>query len=488
MIEYIEKFKKLPSEIRSKFSSVNIMQTINELEEKYGVRLATMIMRIMIGDVSFSNLSGVFARELNLDPARTKELEKELKERVFFSVQDYLESYSKKEEPSFSEEEKPFKTLPKGKIERLPKKVDLSHLLTAEKKESGEKDDISFLKEDEKEIREIEEATSEYKKTGVNEDKIRKDIEGIIKDANISFSSDDLAGRFKKIIATYLRGVRGKVDVKQAMARSFLKGGLGLEETQADKILLLAEGRRKENREEREKKMVNIKSTEGGSNFIFNENEIKEALTEREKAIKEKGGGLAARDADYDLASALKGRGQKIQKSEPEKKEEAPFPKPEKKSQDETDKFKKDSVLGQASEGLGEKREEKQKVRKSAVGTGKKKMDDIKVPKIMGPIDELAYMDLVTFRRLDIDVNKRIRKVGEKINLLAREGIDKMIEGKKAWRLNPINKIYLQIGEESISQGKTIDNVIEERKQKGLNYLGIDEFNAIMDLNRKLRF
>lgn len=509
MIGYLEKFKSLPLDIKQKFSSANTMQAISELEKKYGVKLAIMIVQIMVGDVYFNNLTANFVREFNLEPGRAQELERELKEKILASVWSYLESsFSPKASPVMGQE-KPGKgqsILPKSRIKKLPKKLDFSHLLPKEEKEAS-----TFLEEDEKEIEEIKKAISKQGTMVGAKDGTKEKIEGIISQAKISFTSNNLASRFKQIVSTYLKGVRGKVDVKGAMTRPIANGGLGLEGAQADKILMLAEKAKREKSEKAEKEMVNIKSTENGSNFIFKEGEIKEVLQEREKAIKKRE--VGARDVDYDLASALKekeslpkeSRLEPLQEVEVFEKEvvttdlrqkgqedvpsKPPFIPPKAKKPVDIDKFKKDSILGQSPKGAELKRAEIKGVRKAVRSAGKKKMDDIKTPKIMGPIDELAYMDLITFRRLDADATKRTKKIEEKINLLAREeGIDKMIEGIKAWRLNPVNKTYLQIGEESIGEGKSVDDIIRERKKKNLNYLDKEEFNAVMDLNRELRF
>jgi hypothetical protein len=116
-------------------------------------------------------------------------------------------------------------------------------------------------------------------------------------------------------------------------------------------------------------------------------------------------------------------------------------------------------------------------------------MEDVKsAPKIMSPIDELAYLDLVNFRRLDPSPAKRAAKIEEKIALLEKEGIDKKIAGIRAWRNNPVGKTYLAMGQESIDGGKSIDDIIKERQSQGLNYLSREEFDAVMDLNDSLRF
>jgi 2-oxo-4-hydroxy-4-carboxy--5-ureidoimidazoline (OHCU) decarboxylase len=44
------------------------------------------------------------------------------------------------------------------------------------------------------------------------------------------------------------------------------------------------------------------------------------------------------------------------------------------------------------------------------------------------------------------------------------------------------------MGEESITTGRPIDAIIEEKKKTGMEYLTDKEFEAIIELNRGLRF
>ena len=69
-------------------------------------------------------------------------------------------------------------------------------------------------------------------------------------------------------------------------------------------------------------------------------------------------------------------------------------------------------------------------------------------------VDELRYMDLIGFRRLCKTPEDIVSKVKEKINLLEEENYAKRLDGIKAWRQNSVNKIYLEIGHESINQKK----------------------------------
>jgi 2-oxo-4-hydroxy-4-carboxy--5-ureidoimidazoline (OHCU) decarboxylase len=48
--------------------------------------------------------------------------------------------------------------------------------------------------------------------------------------------------------------------------------------------------------------------------------------------------------------------------------------------------------------------------------------------------------------------------------------------------------LYLNLGQDSIVLKKPVSVVVEERKSAGLEYLTNDEFNAIMALNKELRY
>jgi len=106
----------------------------------------------------------------------------------------------------------------------------------------------------------------------------------------------------------------------------------------------------------------------------------------------------------------------------------------------------------------------------------------------MNPIDELRYLDLVSFHRLGPDSISQTAKIKDKLNLLEEEEYSKKIEGIKVWRQSPVNRLYITIGQDSINQNKPINDIIEARKNNNQDYLSSEEFKAIMDLNKELRF
>ncbi len=125
----------------------------------------------------------------------------------------------------------------------------------------------------------------------------------------------------------------------------------------------------------------------------------------------------------------------------------------------------------------------------AAPASARPMMHDIKpVPKVMGPIEELQFLDVVNFRRLGTTPAEITAKVFSKIKLLEKDGYDKMVAGVKAWRQSPVCRLYLRLGQDAIAQGKPLKEVAEARKMSAQEYLSMDEIEAIVSLNGKLVF
>ena len=116
-------------------------------------------------------------------------------------------------------------------------------------------------------------------------------------------------------------------------------------------------------------------------------------------------------------------------------------------------------------------------------------MHDVKpMPKVMGPIEELQFFDVVNFRRLGKTPTEAVTKIFNKVKQLEREGYDKMVAGVRAWRQSPVNRIYIRIGQEEISKGITIKEAALNHQKNNPEYLSIEEIEAIVGLNSKLVF
>ncbi|MDD2646756.1 MAG: hypothetical protein PHV78_03100 [Patescibacteria group bacterium] len=115
-------------------------------------------------------------------------------------------------------------------------------------------------------------------------------------------------------------------------------------------------------------------------------------------------------------------------------------------------------------------------------------IEEVRVtPRAYGPVDELRSLTLEDWRRWG-GVGEAVKLILDKINLLAEESLTKKSEGIAAWKGSEINKMYLDIGTEAINNGLSVEQAIEKRKSANLPTLTIDEFNAISEINQKLRF
>jgi hypothetical protein len=109
------------------------------------------------------------------------------------------------------------------------------------------------------------------------------------------------------------------------------------------------------------------------------------------------------------------------------------------------------------------------------------------VPKTYGPIDELMALRLEDWRRYG-GTKEAVNRIIDKINLLAEESFLKKAEGIRAWKESEVNRIYLEIGIEAIDTNKSVEEVIRSRVAEHRPTLTLEEFNAIAELNQKLRF
>lgn len=107
---------------------------------------------------------------------------------------------------------------------------------------------------------------------------------------------------------------------------------------------------------------------------------------------------------------------------------------------------------------------------------------------LSGPVQELQDMTLRNFKRLADTAEARADKILEKINLLEQDSYTKKAQGIEAWRRSETYKLYLALGAESMIENKKIEEIAKEKQAKGEDFLEADEFSAISDLNKKLRF
>lgn len=471
-------------------SAPAVMAAISELEEKYGVDLAATVMKVTAGIIKPEVVDIFLMENENFEENKAKLLAQELKEKVFSAVADYS----------------------KIKREQAVKEKNIEKVFSPSLKFlNGDRvAGFSFSRDDEKEVGEIVKKIGDFSQSGAIADGIEKKIDEIFDKARINFGGEILAERFRSILRTHLRGIRDKIETKQTLMKAISAGGLGFDEESARNILSIAGGG--------VAGLIEKPITFNRPKKIFVPEDIikKEAETIQDKNYnlnKLKNSGV--RDIEYDFSSLKKENGvmekldtgHEIAPPHPVKKEniiddklaqiktEAPTIPAEEKEEKVLKKpllkfFQKEKET--RSEFTSEKPVQSEiKIINYAIESsgrqGKIKMEDIKYkPKIMGPIDELRHMDLINFRRLGPDPFQSAENVKNKIGLFNE--YSKRQEGIMAWRQSPLNKLYLEMGGASISQRQPIDVIIEERKVAGKDYLTPPEFEAIIKLNKELRF
>lgn len=107
---------------------------------------------------------------------------------------------------------------------------------------------------------------------------------------------------------------------------------------------------------------------------------------------------------------------------------------------------------------------------------------------LTGPVEELSYMTLQNFRRLASGPAQQAEKILAKIALLEKDSVTKKAQGIEAWRNSEVYRLYLDLGEESLKLAKNISTIIQDRLNNNQDTLSAEEFAAISDLNKNLRF
>lgn len=476
MLDYLQKYNQLPNELRDKMSDKSIVEAINRLEKNYKINLAILIVKIIIKDINVQDVVN-YLMNAGLNVSDAKKLEQELLESVFKPVADYLGVEEKKS------------IVPESKAEAF-----LKQRAQRPRSKAG-KADYYFSPEDEEEIK-------KFKNGNIVAPPIldyEKIVNDIIKEIGVNFSSALLQERLKQILMTFLKGIRDKISAKQTLCKPIDSGGLGFDEYSAAQMLLMAE-----------KKIKTAPTLETGAAKIALQGGAEQKIL---------------RDYEYNLASELKKKEEATLIKKVDTEPETPLSHmllnktsgltqklksmaakdielPQKKEEAQnvwTDKIPAQTApplrITESIQGAAAETQQIIKTKslvqagQTAESAGKVRMDDIKfIPKSFGPVEELKYFNLAGFRRLSKNPKEAAAKIKQKISLLEEESYAKKLEGIKAWRNNPVNRLYLEIGNNSISKSKPINDIIEERIAQGAECLTANEFEAIMDLNKELRF
>lgn len=430
MFDYLQKYQQIPADVRAKLDTPLIKATIKQLEETYRLSLASLLIKIIVKDISLSRLSYYLSENYGLSGDQAQKLTAELQVKVLVTVQNYL---AKPLNASID-------------INQLAKGGTLKALISPSQssvtQKNGQQPPIDIN---------LESVLNKL----VSQQKIFKQAGAI--------------NRWRQLAKTFLIGVRNQRAVDDFLSRPLDNGGLGVSAEQIPQL----------NQQLAEAKELLHRAAE---QQIVNRPPVKpldQLITQ-----------AAVRDFESDLLASLK----KID-NQPrlELKTENELPAPlvdSPKLLETTQSAKENPTINQQVPTTDSAPTIVVPIdqRTADNKTGKIRMDDVRfTPKTLTPIDELANLNLKRFRYLGRSPEERVQKIKEKLDMLAEHGYSKRLQGLSAWRQSPLNRLYLQIGQRSIQNCQPAEQLLSKEDSQD-NNLTFNEFVAIMNLNKQIRF
>lgn len=428
MLTYLTKFNNLPKAIHDKINAPEVMTHITELGQEYNINLASIVMRVMVGEVKLDGLAAYLINELGLPAQPAKDLELKLRRGVFSNVIDFL--------------------------------------LGADQ---GAK--LIFSETDEKEVR-----SSKKDLTAPHFDnQIDGFVEDIVKQSRLNFTDPLAAGKFRQVMKTYLRGSRDKLATTDALTKASELGGVALTHDSAERVLIIASNFLKKNLTSHAIAPAKIKlPTEKSFSLQTEEYDLASSLLQQGKLKKP-----VSLDPSHELMP--------LTPTAPSKSISV-TPSPQTVSK----RVLKNVIASKKIDKQGLRHVAAAippitSLPKSS--TGKVRMDDIRYTvRALSPVEELRFFTLTNFRRLDPDPVKGVEKIKAKMELLGNENYSKKIEAIVAWHESPLNKLYVAVCRRSLDENVPVASILEREIKKDKNFIQPQELSAIISLNRSLKF
>ncbi|MFH1225727.1 MAG: hypothetical protein V1684_00365 [bacterium] len=310
--------------------------------------------------------------------------------------------------------------------------------------------------------------------------------EEVVKQANLGLTDEVLIKRLKNIILLNLRDIRDVLETKDVLMRPVKVGGLGLDENKAEEVLALIKNKGQalpekfkelaNKRAQTEAELIESAEKKKMEEFQRRQSELAEHIRVNAEITKQK---LAtrlaepqARQAKLDVSHELAPPAPALFKQPTAR----PFVRPV--SQPIAPPARKEMPVRPP-----------QPIPPIGGFSPKPRLQDVRTaPKLVGPLEELKNLNLVDFRRLSNNPMAAADKIKEQIDLLERDSFAKRLAGIKAWRNSGLYRLYLDIGRQGIITGRLVKDIIAERQTASQPTLTEAEFEAIMDLNKSLRF
>lgn len=268
--------------------------------------------------------------------------------------------------------------------------------------------------------------------------------EEIVTLSGVRFASENNRNKVKNIILSRLKHVREQAETRDVLTRAMTEGGTGLSDSEADILMSLV--------------VEKMQQIESGKYTPPTRSELDNLIRQSDDTYQFDQSPAGLHDTFAENLAQIK----------PEFTKTPHFKEPEIKSEPDVAPPRT----------------------KRPVSTDiKTRVSDVRpMERVRGPIEELRYMNLAELHRIGTNALDNISRIKDKIDALEEESFNKKVEGIKAWRQSPLYNLYLDIGRQSMEQGKSISQVIMERQQLDSETLSMQEFEKISDLNQELRF
>jgi hypothetical protein len=103
---------------------------------------------------------------------------------------------------------------------------------------------------------------------------------------------------------------------------------------------------------------------------------------------------------------------------------------------------------------------------------------------VVNPTEEFSSLSLDDLRRAE-SPRAFTKSILDKINALSEQNFANKAKAVQAWHMSKIYQQYVEIGQKSLQQNKTVEEYLANNPK---NFLTREEFDAIGELNQKLRF
>ncbi len=287
-----------------------------------------------------------------------------------------------------------------------------------------------FSPHDELEVDKFRPAASQLPQSS---DAIERAVKQIIEECGFTSMVPDIRGRVERIIASRFRNIRDIVSTKEVLLRPVSAGGAGCSEEQVSLVMKKIE-------------------------------EYKEKL---ERGELEEESGIRNQESGKTPPTPPLIKGRKVE-----------FPLLTKEGSGE--------VIGEMQEEVSQ---HTRTIMSRPLSSSKKLIADVALPSsLVGPIEELQQLTIAEWRRMAGDTSERAQKVLQRINIIAEDSLTEQARAIEAWKMSPLYKLYIAIGQECMERSASVEAVVKDREGRGEQTLTVEEFEAIADLNRSLQF